>query len=269
MEDTQILDQIVDTILNEHHYGYRNFEEAKHTITIQTPPIQFVYDRLSLYIYHHNLSKEGYDYVRKHLCTYFDSADHREDYKASCEYNILLHLHFLSSICAGSSISKETRPDFILSGAKRIGIEVTELTTPFDSIQEAICKANFGQGKTANEIHASALQKHGQKANTYTYQTICGSAVIGSGLQDINANKDIYRDEIIKKWNLYANMIPQFDQFIILCDGRSPIGITSHWDADDIMDRVRDKCPDIKNCTVCILYLDNEDNSLQAANYNF
>lgn len=165
-----MLDLIVDRIMENISFDYASFSEAVLTIGVDdTPEIKLTFDRLSMRVYSHNLPDEDFSYVIKNLRRRYQEECSREDLKARVEYNVLLDFLLLHQEYVEYKIAKETRPDFVLSGDRRIGIEVTEFTTEVDKVLVAIANRNFGQDKTANEIHESARLKHGSKADRYSY----------------------------------------------------------------------------------------------------
>lgn len=256
MERQSLLDTLSERILQEQSFDFQTFAEAKKTISMDEGAIQYTYDRLSLTVYNHSLTKEEYSYLRRKLRSACELCFNREDQKQLREYGVLLSFISLKSDLLDYSIQKEVRPDFVLSGQKKIGVEVTEFTTQTDSVLAAICNQNFGKGLSAEAIETNALRKHGEKAKKYYYHDIKGTVAVGAGLQDVNLNKEIYSDEVITKYEKYKNEFHRYDQFIILCDARMVLGVTSKWDAKDVVDIAKRKS-NINNCTVCILYCDN------------
>lgn len=256
MEKQILLDTLAQTILQNHSFNFQTFDEAKQTISLNNGEIQYTYDRLSLTVYSHSLTTEEYSYLRRKMRFEYDLRFTREDQKRRAEYGVLLSFLSLNKEFSDYSIQKEIRPDFVLSGSKCIGVEVTEFTTQTDSVLAAICNENFGKGLSANDINSSAIQRHGQKAKNYDYHEINGTVSIGAGLQDVSRNKEIYAEEIIKKHQKYKTEFHRYDQFIILCDARMVIGVISEWDAKDVIDIAKNQC-NMSNCTVCILYCDS------------
>lgn len=256
MERRSFIDALAAEILQNHSFDFQTFAEAKHTISLDNGSIRYTYDRLSLTTYSHSLTKDEYSYLCQKLRTDYTKLFNREDEKRTIEYGVLLSFISLNGKFAEFSIQKEVRPDFVLSGHQRIGIEVTEFTTQADSVLEAICSKYFGKGMSAETIESNAVKKHGQKAKNYYYHDINGTEAISAGLQDIRQNKAIYAEEIITKYEKYKSEFCQYDEFIILCDARKPIGVTSQRDAKEVVDMAKEKC-ELQNCTICILYLDD------------
>lgn len=250
-----LIDTLASEILQSHSFNFQTFAEAKHTISLDNRSIHYTYDRLSLTVYSHSLTKDEYSYLGRKLRNDYAELFSREDEKQRKEYGVLLSFVSLNNNFADFSIQKEVRPDFVLSGHQRIGIEVTEFTTQTDSVMATICNQNFGKGLSAEAIENNAVRKHGQKAKNYYFHNIEGTVAIGAGLQDINHNKAIYAEEIITKYNKYKSEFDKFDEFIILCDARMTLGVTSQWDAKDVVDIAKEKC-ELQNCTICILYFD-------------
>ena len=255
MERQLLIDALAAEILQSHSFNFQTFEEAKHTISIGNDSIQYTYDRLSLTVYSHSLTKDEHSYLVRKLRTDYTKLFSREDEKRRKEYGVLLSFISLNDNLAEFLIQKEVRPDFVLSGDQCIGIEVTEFTTQTDSVMATICNQNFGKGLSAEAIENNAVRKHGQKAKNYYFHDIEGTVAIGAGLQDINHNKAIYAEEVITKYKKYKSEFGKYDEFIILCDARMTLGVTSQRDAKDVVDIAKEKC-ELQNCTICILYFD-------------
>ena len=249
-----MLDLIVDRIMENMSFDYASFSEAVLTITVEAAPeLKLTFDRLSMRVYSHNLEDEDFSYVIKNLRRRYQEERSREELKAMAEYNVLLDFFLLHQEYNAYKIAKETRPDFVLTGDSKIGIEVTEFTTEVDSVLTAIANRNFGQGKTANEIHESARLKHGSKADQYSYRMIAGSASIGAPLNDVRANKCLYADEIIKKYIKYCGAFSEYDEFIVLCDARYSINVTELWDSEEVIEIAKEKCSSLSGFTVAVL----------------
>lgn len=253
---TDALDLVVDRIMQNMSFDHASFSEAVLTITVDAAPeLKLTFDRLSMKVYSHNLEDDEFSYVIKNLRSRYQEEHSREELKSMAEYNVLLDFFLLHQEYNTYNIAKETRPDFVLSGDRRIGIEVTEFTTEVDSVLAAIANRNFGQDKTANEIHESAHLKHGSKADRYSYRMIAGSASIGAPLTDVRANKSIYADEIIKKYNKYCGVFSEYDEFIVLCDARYSINVTEWCDSKEVIEMAKEKCSSLSGFAVVILRL--------------
>lgn len=149
------IELLSDEILSQHSLCFSTFEDAK--ATISTQKIEYCFDRISFCVYSHNLRPEDFSLLGKALTTKCEKKLNRENQKARLEYGALFHMMVLNGYCAGAKIVKETRPDFILENKHRkIGVEVTELTTPQDQVLYAISKQNFGKGKSIDEIKRDA-----------------------------------------------------------------------------------------------------------------
>lgn len=252
IQNEQCIIALAEEIIKQQSFRYKTFDEAKTLIEMDNKTCEF--DRLSLRIYSHNLSTEEYRVLCKQMRLKHDLAFSREDQKAISEYGILLDYLQLKSSYSGMEISKQIRPDFHLRGASSyIGIEVTELTTPEDSVLKSISKQNFGIGLTAKEIQENAIKKHGKKAKEYSYYDLGNTTAIGSGVFDCFYKKSKYAAEIIKKYDLYRDMVNCFDRFIILCDAREPVSVTHKIDSDEIIQIVKSKIPDACGFNVAIL----------------
>ena len=134
MERRLLVDTLASMILQNHSFSFQTFAEAKHTISLDNGAIHYTYDRLSLTVYNHSLTKDEYSYLGRKLRTDYTTLFSREDEKQRKEYGVLLLFVSLNDNFSEFSIKKEVRPDFVLFGHQRIGVEVTEFTTQDDSI---------------------------------------------------------------------------------------------------------------------------------------
>lgn len=247
-------DLVADRINENMSFDFANFKDAVMTITVDAEPeISITFDRLSMRIYSHNLQKEEFSYVTTRLRNRYMNTHSRDEQKTRIEYDVLFDYCLLKPEYASYVITKEIRPDFIASGARTVGIEVTEFTTEVDSVMAAISNQNFGQGKTAKEIHEIARLRHGSKADRYSYKMVAGSATIGTYTFNVRSKQQIYADEIIKKYHKYCNDFGKYDEFIVLCDARCTISVTSFWDSKDVIEMAKDKCNSLGGFTVCVL----------------
>ena len=160
-------------------------------------------------------------------------------------------------------IKKETRPDFVLEGNCKIGIEVVELTTQTDQVYYSILKENLGKGKSISEIEAAAKKKHGQKATLYDYQEIDDTPIL-STTSNTGTIRSHFAYLMLHKYQKYENDIPFFDRFIVLGDARrvGQIAVTNIYDVEDIFEYLSNYS-EMKNITHTVLWEDNESNSLQ------
>ncbi len=252
--DKKILDQLALEILKQHSFDFTSFPAAKAASTITGDfPIKYVYDRLSLCIYSHNIDFESYSYLGRQLTEQYEAIHNREELKRRIEYGILFHFMMDYPEFENMSISKEERPDFILTNTKTIGIEITEFTTEEDSVLYKISKQNYGHGKSAAEIKQNALKMHGPKAKKYTFNDHKGTTIISSGTFNVLVKKRIYANEVIKKYDSYRETMKSFDEFIILCDAQHTICISNKMDSDEVAEIVRENRPDAQDFTLAIL----------------
>jgi len=252
--DYEILDGLAVQILARHSFELTSFPSAKAEIFIHGDvPIEYTFDRLSLCVYSHNLDKESYSYLGKQLTEQYETTYSREEYKCRREYGVLFHFMEASPEYQNLNVTKKERPDFCLTKTQKIGVEITEFTTERDSVMTAISKQNFGQGKSATEIKQNAFARHGSKAGAYNYFDFGNVAGVDSGMFDVLVKKKTYASEVIKKYDLYQEMLPSFDEFIILCDAQYTICVNDKVDSAEVAEIVRKARPDACGFTLCIL----------------
>ena len=248
------IENIANEILMKHSFSFASFEEAKEMISFRGG--QYCFDKLSLCVYSHDLIPDDYSKLGRVLTSGYAERFDREAEKTRQEYATLFHLIAIHGQYADMEISKKVRPDFELSGYEKIGVEVTELTTPQDRVLATISRQNFGRGKSAEEIREHAIKKHGAKANDYQYLDLEGTIAVGTELFDVLQKHKQYADEIIKKFNLYKEAFHLYDKFVILCDGQGAMCLTTEEDSKEILALAKNKVPDMQGFTVHILRTD-------------
>ena len=253
----EIFENLADIIVSRHSFEFKTFQDAQDSITI-FPEIDYKYDRLSLDSYSTNLSREENDAVQKRIVSKFNESHNVEDRKAREEYWILLKLLRVAPEFAMFDIAKAIRPDFILTGEKRIGIEITEFVTKSDAVMYRIAHDNFGKGKSIDEITDAATAKHGSKASKYRIYDIDGNgtAAICNYYHGENAI-DSFLCTIDTKYNKYKDMFAEFDEFILLCDAMSSVFFTHEYDVESLIKMYKDIEPESKGMNIYILWTDS------------
>lgn len=247
--------ELANMISSQQSFDYETFEKAK--ATQKAGRLNCEFDRMTLYIYSHNLTADEYELLKSLLRAKLSELN-RENQKKISEYDALLAYLQYKTDYIGSAIQKCVQPDFCLSnGIVNVGIEITQFTTEQESVQMAIARQNFGRGKRAKEIQENARKMHGTKANEYKYFDIDGTAIIQSGLFDCSSRKYKYADEIKKKYDIYNGQFDKFNHFILLCDGRLATCLSYKKDSDDIIKIVKEKMPHNTGFNVAILRRDS------------
>lgn len=245
------IEQIADKMLTMHSFDFSSFKDAKETVSSQGG--QCCFDKLSLCIYSHNLNSDEYFELGRILDSKYGKQFHKEDQKARREYATLFHLMETHEYYANMKITKKTRPDFELSGCKRIGIEVTRLTTDQDQVLATISRQNFGQGLSVEEIRKRAIKDHGSKADNYKYLDLDGTIAVGIESFDVSERHQQYADEIVKKYNLYKGQFHLYDEFAVLCDGQESTCLTTEKDSEAVLTLAKNRIPDMHGFTLHIL----------------
>ena len=212
---------------------------------------------MSLCVNDHNLSSEEYTLLVSELKKFWNTAK-SEQIKERLERAILFrYLKSESNPYFSYRIEKTIRPDFILMGGSRIGVEITQLTTESEKVMDRISKDYFGRGKTAEQIKTDAIKQHGRKAKMFSYTDLGEIQAIGSPVYNIIDRKKAFAEQIENKYHKYQAEIPRFDSFIILADGQADMGLTSQADIDDVYNEVKKNEPRISEVTVIILWNDS------------
>lgn len=191
----------------------------------------------------------------------------RELAKEKVEREILEVYMANASITDCDSIQKKVRPDFELVHKNGLieGIEITRLTSSDQQVINSIIRENHGTTDNAGIVRRKALDRHGKKADKYSYYKIDDRLAVGSGIIDVIQNKREYAERICQKYSKYCNDMEKYDRFTILCDARWGIEITSDEDAKDVIDMIA--LHTFSHAfEVAILYYD--DNQMQCFQYH-
>lgn len=230
--------EIAKRMLETQSFNFKNFNEARNKIEIFNKSVD--YDRLTLTIYNHNLSKMEYHDLGISIKEFFKME--KEQNKMRNEYISLLNYFILGNIDGVELIEKCECPDFVVhNGNNIIGIEVTKLTSEMSAVLDSISKENFGKQKDVAKVKEDAKSKHGIKSENYTYYSNQNGILysIGSPLVNIDAYKELYADIIIKKCNKYESRASNYDEFVILADGLQSFGVFNRYDVLDILNMVK------------------------------
>lgn len=247
------IERAVDYILHTHHYDYKSFGESKICYRTDAGHI-VVYDAMSLFVYYHSMDEQLYSEFSRRLFKRYHSNFDDEDEKMRKEYETLLLFFEIHTEFEKSVLRHITRPDFDITTktGERVGIEVTQLISEEDSVQNAIMRDCFGRNMSAEEIKNAAIKKHGRKANKYQYKKIDTTVYISSPLKTASPEYVIYAQKIVSKLKKYEVIKDTYDKFIVLCDGRHPIFISSKYDTEQIMENVKKMYPEKYGAQVAI-----------------
>jgi len=248
----QELEGIEDSNLEE---AYHSFPSAKHSLAINN--LEIVFDRITLFLYSHNLSRDKSIDLRNHIDSIFNDTKSAEEKKLRREYLVLLDYLWKSQLWCGAEFRKETRPDFILQiqgSNNTIGVEITEFKTKAIGELLSISSVNFGKGKTIGDIKETAIIRFKNSADKFIFSEIDGFACISTGLIDTVENQKHYSETISKKYEKYKDFLDQFDKFVLVCDARLTSALSCVSDAKQVLEFVRLSNPAICNFNVHILY---------------
>lgn len=244
----------VDEILKTHHYNYNNFDDSKHTYCFGGEG-SITYDAMSLYTYSHSLSAQSFASLNKILRNAYNDRFKAEDKKKRKEYEVLLLYFMRNKQKASCKIKHAIRPDFeiVFETGRRIGVEVTELTTELESVHTAIMRDNFGKGRTAEEIKKAAEKKHGKKSREFIYKTWDNVEVVGIQLPSMNYDDIIYAQIIANKFVKYREIKYNYDEFVVLCDGRHPVFISDERDTKHLVELAKSLYVECEGITTVII----------------
>ena len=132
------LKQLAKTVASLQSFEYDTFDAARETVNIDGA--EYVFDKLSLCEYVHNLSARDYRTFGEYLCQFLEEDRSSDDMKAREEYAVLFDLSSHYKELRSTKILKIERPDFVLGNSGEIGIEVTRLTTESESVMRRISR---------------------------------------------------------------------------------------------------------------------------------
>ena len=182
----------------------------------------------------------------------------RETQKARLEYDALFRMITVSGRYNEMRIIKQIQPDFVLeAGNEKIGVEVTEFTTPQDKVMNVISKKNFGMGKTIDVIKKDAIKEHGSKASEYEYFQLDATNVVGRPMFNVVEQHKWYAREVVKKFEIYKGSFAQYSEFVILCDGQHSMCLSSKYDSEAILLLARDIKPSMQGFILNVLRQDD------------
>lgn len=227
-------------IVDSQSLDYLNFQEAKCCIDVKMNGNLYFYeyDRITTTVYRHDCPNEVIRSLHSHIAKGLNKKI--SDKKQLYEYLALLRYSQYKNI-EYKVIRKELRPDFVLidNSGKRIGLEVTELTSQKDkksssitskishlTLQEAEQLATKMLGTDASDFKTVMIGRH---PSLFPKNATC---LTGQRLKN--------HDDLFKKYVMYMETTKiglDFDSFIILGDAlRSPVAITTEQEAEEILD---------------------------------
>ena len=268
-EEQKILDQLLSEVIEQHSFNYTTLKKAKKTINIGS--INYCFDALSLCTYNCNLKPLYKREFNKMLFKYYETHYNREEQKEQKE-RVSLFYYLTDSSCpyTNFTIKKETRPDFVLEGDRKVGVEVVELTTETDQIYYSILLDNLGKGKTIEQIEEAAKKKHGRKAEIYDYSDVSGSPSVGITRFNICEARDRFAVLLYNKYIKYKDELANYDEFVVLGDARrvGNLAIVDYSDIEDITESLKIDS-EMKNITYAILWQENASDYFQLSQIKF
>ena len=243
------------------HLSFKHNNLSDAICTVESGEYYYTFDASSMLPYETNLDKDSLSQFYGKLRPFYKKMcyKHPRDYQELTERRVLFHyLVEGNSEYKDYQIIKTERPDFTLTGQKKIGIEIVELTTPVDQNLFSITRSQFGDSKSLDEIKTFALTHHKTFAKQFTFYDLDGTAAISPGLFNVKERQDHFASLLCRKYKKYQEMLPEFDEFIILgnaADGAG-IDISCDSDVDYVLQSVQEQIPEISEVTVAILWED-------------
>ena len=252
------LKSLAEQLKQSFSFQHKTIAEAKKAINAGI--YTYVFDATTLYRYESNLNSTENGILDELLNPFYQKLrdTKREAYKELNERRTLLWFllsspdHYQNSI-----IEKTERPDFILTGEKRVGVEVTELTTQYDKDVQALSSQIIENNIHSEEKVLEHIQRyHKTIADRVAYKNIVGTSEIYTDCYCLDSNRIHYSEEIKKKHGKYKNEIGEYDEFIILCDAASGSGLEISEEAEvkEVIKHLLTICPEIIDTTVAIAW---------------
>jgi len=221
------LQGLAELLKEQLSFKHATIADARKTINVGV--YSYTFDATTLLPYKCNLSYAEGGMLDKLLYPYFKNlyCENREAYKELVERRVLLR--FLQ--CAPKEylecvIKKQVRPDFVLEGNKRIGVEVTELITEFDKDFFALSREICENGINSEEKIKLHIKKyHKGLAEKIVYVNDTNTTNISTGCHCLTPARMHFAEEIRNKYKKYKDMINQYDEFIILGNAASGTGL--------------------------------------------
>lgn len=263
-----IICSLAKQMVDNQSFSFGSFQDAKAKVEhkYRNNSLYIEYDRLSLYIYHHNLTARQYHELGIQLSNLF-SYRTIEDKKTRIEYLILFQYLKFHPEYMLAHIAKSLHPDFTLDlDGQTVGIEVTRLEKAADNIMSKIISKRNKPGMKANEVLAAAFKDHGEKIKEYEVFEIAENVLAIHHIESMLISNDEFVKRIGDKIEKYRNLAYSFDRFIILCNAQVGITITSEADATRMLLELNNMCSNIQ-MTIAVLYLDN--NTLCLSEHSF
>ena len=243
------------------HLSFKHNNLSDAICTVESGEYYYTFDASSMLPYETNLDKDSLSQFYSKLRPFYKKMcyKHPRDYQELTERRVLFHyLVERNSEYKDYQIIKTVRPDFTLTGPKKIGIEIVELTTPVDQNLFSITRSQFGESKSLDEIKTFALTHHKTFAKQFNFYNLDGSVAISPGLFNVKERQDHFASLLCRKYKKYQEMLSEFDEFIILGNAANGAGIdiSCESDVDCVLQSLQEQIPEISKVTVAILWED-------------
>lgn len=256
------LELIADLLKQRFSFDYDTIDNARQIVRAGIYSYEF--DATTLLPYDCNLNNsegERLDELIKPFYMKMKGED-REAYKELCERRTL-HYFLLCApeIYRNCTIKKSERPDFILTGERRVGIEITKLTTEYDEELFTLAKEINENGLRQEEEVKKHIERHHKHIkDRVALLDIAGKTNVSSGFHPLDSIRKHFAEEIKNKHDKYCDDIAQFDEFIILGDAASGSGleISEKEDVQEVIDYLLHICPEIIDTTTVIAWREAE-----------
>lgn len=249
------IEHIAQEMIHSQSLGFNSFKDAKYVIDYGAYHIE--YDRITFHIYRNksNITQEEIRLLGVAMKKLLHEKPlNREINKARKEYDILLQYALQYNEYMHANIKKTCRPDFeVYLNSSKVGIEITELTNTESKIMTKILDDNLIEHNALAESQRNIEKKYGKSAKEIScHYDSNRNIIVRSSVHDFTEEKRKYAEQVIHKYEKYNNQIPQYDEFIIMCDASDSLAFTC-TDIEDIFVTLDDYLYNKASVTVAIM----------------
>lgn len=262
------IEDIASKIVATQSFAFESFEQAQMSMPITLYGKQYTleYDGYTTTFYGNELPDSVQRELRVSICKRLAKKLNSAQMKLWYEYQALFWFCACNRIDF-LKISKETRPDFIAitDSGKRVGIEVTKLTSKIDEKRSSVQRMT--ESKPIAEGKRLAIRYLGKDASQFKALSVGSSwtlfPVQATCLSDQRQSHAMQFREKYQKYFVSRTDGRCFDEFIILGNAlHSIIAITNDEEVDEIIDSLRAMHFD-EEVTFVVLYRDYQTGSIR------
>ena len=250
------IEHIAQEMIENQSLDFNSFEDAKCVINYSTYHIE--YDRITFHVYRNksNITQEEMYLLGIAIKELLHEMPlDKEINKAREEYNILLQYALRYNEYMSANIKKTCQPDFkVYLNFSKVGIEITEFTNAESKIMTKALDDNLIKHNAIEESQHNIEKKYGKSAKEIScHYDSDRNIIVQSSIHNFTEEKRKYAEQVINKYETYKNQIPQYDEFIIMCDASGSFAFTRDSDIEDVFAALDDYLYNKVSVTVAIM----------------